>query len=61
MAVVNRFGVFLMENSYEATENTLQFSHIGCPLGFGKMLGEVRVLLLISEAMKLSNSFLNSL
>lgn len=52
---------FLMENSYEAIENTLQFSHVRHPLGFGKILGEVCVLLMISEAMKLSSSFLNTL
>lgn len=49
-----------IQNPYEAMENILQFSHMG-HLGFGKIVREVCVLLIISEAMKPSNSFLMSL
>lgn len=48
---------FLIGKSHEGTENTLQFSHMEHPLGCGKILGEICVLLTISETIKLSSSF----
>lgn len=48
---------FLVGKSHEARENTLQFSHMGHPLEYGKILGEICILLIIPETMKLSSFF----